>query len=61
MRDIFPSPESCERDAGWMGVMAYLWQDFALVNLGLCLALLSQRRWECIRMRAGDDLYVFIC
>ena len=30
------------------------------MHLGLRFALLSQSRWESIRVRAGDDLYVFI-
>ena len=61
MRDIFQTPESFERDARMDGrVEAYLWQDLALMNLCLGLALLSQRRRECIRMGAGDDLYVLV-
>ena len=61
MRDIFQTPESFERDARMYGrVKAYLWQDLALMNLCLGLALLSQRRRECIRMGASDDLYVLV-
>jgi hypothetical protein len=60
-RDIFQTPESFERDARTdERGMAYLGQDFALMNLCLGLALLSQRRRECIRMRASDDLYVLV-
>lgn len=41
-------------------VTAYLGQDFSLMDLCLGLAFLSQRGRECIWVRAGDDLCVFI-